>query len=630
MTVDSTAEPSTGRKTHTAKAHLSLWRSLLRFANLPALRMAVVIGTAILAAMSEFLSIALIQPVLVLFSGQEQIAQLDGYQSSIVTWLEGMNSTDRILVLVAMLIILQVLREALLFLSELVSILIRNAFELQIRKQVYANCLNLPMSAYKKTVSGEIHNTINSYPRSAAGYVFSMLSMIPQIVMLSVYVAMMFLLDWRLMVVVGVVAALILSGMRIAYAKQMIYGRRMRDALSETASKANELIRALPVIRSFGQESRMERGYAKIAQNYLGASASSSILNAAIGPLQRVLSFITILVSISIFYLLTGGGEQLFLSTLVVFMIILARVNGPLTALNLQRAGLSNLYPFVDRLVEFLSHHREWSSDGDQQPGPLENIVFDDVRFEYGADTAVLHGIDLTIGKGEFVALVGPSGAGKTTVAALVSGFEKPTGGQIRVNDIDLQAMDRKAWRQRVALVPQAPYMFDTSVFENIRFGKPDAERHEVEHVAQLANADEFIAELPDAYETQTGEGGDLLSGGQIQRLALARALITKPDLLILDEATSAQDTNSEERIRQTLENLRGTVGLLVIAHRLSTIRNADKIIVLDDGHIAEYGPHDELMTRQGLYFNLYQNSLNETGSAVADDLHPLSVGHGE
>lgn len=610
---------STEKTAPNLRDQIGLWRSLLLEVRLPKARMALVAVTAIMAAMSEFFSIALIQPVLILFSGQKDGAlQLSGFQAWVVDWLEGLSATDRILILVGMLICLQVLREVLLFLSELVSVLIRTAFERQMREKVYDRCLRIPIAEYTNTSSGDIHTTMNSYPRSAAGYVFSLLSAIPQIVMLAVYLALMSLLDWRLLLVVGAVALVIFRGMRIAYAKQAVYGRTMRDMLVETASKANELVQALPVIRAFAQEQRMARRYADVAGRYLDANAASSIVNSAIGPLQRLLSFVTILLSISVFYVITGGGEEQFLSTLVVFLIILARVNGPLTALNLQRAGLAQLYPFVSQLLVFLSTDRDVDRVGGKKAGPFDRIVFDDVRFFYKAGVPVLSGIDLTIESGEFVALVGPSGAGKTTIAALLGGFSQPTQGQITVNGLDMQELDMEAWRRRVAVVPQSPYMFDTSILENIRFGRPEATREDVERVSGLANAEEFIRPLPDGYDTMTGEGGDLLSGGQIQRLALARALITEPDLLILDEATSAQDTESEDKIRQTLDNLRGKVGLLVIAHRLSTIRNADKIVVLNAGSIVESGTHSELMARPGLYADLYRKSLNEEAATAA------------
>lgn len=613
-----------------AARHADLWRRLVRAAALNPWHVALVVVVSVLAAFSEFLTIALIQPVLMLFSGNgASDLELTRLQLWVVAALEVLGTGERIMAIICLIIVLQILRESLLFLSEFFAIRVRTRFELAMRKRTYRHCLAMHMAAYRSTEAGEIHTILNAYPRSSAGYVFSTLSMIPVSIMLAVYVAMMVQAEWRLFLIIAVVSLLILYGMKVAYALQGRYGRMMRDGLVRTSSKANELVQALPVIRAFAQERRAESDFVTVAEDFMKVNAKSSILNAAVGPLQRILSFTLVLVSILVFYSVSEVEETQLIATIVLFMFILARVNGPLTQLNLQRLGLAQLRPFVVDLLAFLD--RDTESDAGAAAPPVTGIAFERVGFAYEDGTEVLRDIDLHIEKGEFVGLAGPSGAGKTTLANLLLRFELPTRGRIAADGQDIAAFRVGAWRGRIGMVPQKPYMFDASIMENIRFARPDASDTEVREAARLANANDFIEALPDGYATRAGEGGSMLSGGQAQRLALARALLIKPELLILDEATSAQDTESERRIKETLEQLRGQIAVVVIAHRLSTIVNADKIVVLDQGRVAESGRHRELIARGGLYARLVEigrreDSVDVRSMASCDDVEVLSA----
>lgn len=620
-------QPPKGCNSPSLGEHVQQWRSFLNFVELPKVRIFLLIATAILAAMSEFFSIALIQPIIILFAGQEeQAANLFWFQLGVVDWLQGMSATNRVIALVGLLIFLQALRECLLFISEFTSIRIRTAFEVSLRMLAYERALFMPMLEYTKTTSGDIYIILNALPRSVAGYVFGVLSMIPNAFMLAVYTVLMIVLDWRLTLVVGLISLVTFSAMRIVYRNQHRFGRIMRDTLIEVASKSNELIQALPVIRSFTQEPRLTRAYREVVGRHMAASVASSTINSAIGPLQRVLSFVVILVAILIFFLASGTSEKQFLIVLIVFMVIISRINAPLSSMNVQRSGLAQLYPSVERLNEFLRSHPGENTAGGLPVTNFERITFEEVSYSYDGATQVLKGVNFSIEKGEFVALVGPSGAGKSTLVLLINAFAEPTSGRILVDGLDLRDLDKTQWRRCTSVVPQSPYMFDLTVFENLRFGRPDASKEEVMEAARLSNVEELIPLLPNGYDAPTGEGGSLLSGGQVQRLALARALLTHPDLLILDEATSAQDTGSEEKIRMTLGNLRGRVALFVIAHRLSTVKAADKIVVLDQGKIVEIGPHDDLMRHRGLYYNLVQRSFGDVTGGLQETLQGSKV----
>jgi ABC-type multidrug transport system fused ATPase/permease subunit len=240
-------------------------------------------------------------------------------------------------------------------------------------------------------------------------------------------------------------------------------------------------------------------------------------------------------------------------------------------------------------------------------------VLFEDVHFRYGTGEEVLHDVNFAMAPGEVVALVGPSGAGKTSIANLLCRFYDPIHGRIAVDDCDLRQVRLSSLRRQVAVVLQDTFLFNTSVRENLLYGKPDATEEELITAARAAYAHEFIEALPQGYDTEIGERGVKLSGGQKQRLALARAILADPRILILDEATSSVDAEAEYLIQQALESVLEGRTALVIAHRLSTIREADKIIALEEGQIVEVGDHWQLLERGGLYSQLYQRQLELT-----------------
>jgi ATP-binding cassette, subfamily B, bacterial MsbA len=264
------------------------------------------------------------------------------------------------------------------------------------------------------------------------------------------------------------------------------------------------------------------------------------------------------------------------------------------------------------------------------------DLHFEQVDFSYDGQTQVLHGVTFQAERGKVVALVGPSGAGKTTIANLIPRFFDIQGGRITIDGYDIRQVQLKSWREQIGIVLQEPILFSTTIRENIAYGRLTATQKEIEAAARAANACEFIERLPQGYDTLVGERGVKLSGGQRQRIAIARALLRNPRLLILDEATSSLDNESEHLVQQALERLMKDRTTIVIAHRLSTIQNADKIVVIEKARIIEEGKHEELLAREGAYHRLYTRTFQmqkeeaTSGTPWLDGKPPIPMIHGD
>jgi ABC-type multidrug transport system fused ATPase/permease subunit len=306
---------------------------------------------------------------------------------------------------------------------------------------------------------------------------------------------------------------------------------------------------------------------------------------------------------------------QLTLGTLVAFLAYITSFYEPINRLTEVDNIFQETIAAGERIFELLDEITEVKDAPDAMNLPTirGEMVFDQVTFRYGTGDRVLHAISFKMEPGQMVALVGPSGAGKTSIANLICRFYDPIQGNVTVDGHNLRDIKLASLRGQVAVVLQDSFLFNNTVSQNLLYGKPDATADELIAAARTANADDFITKLPEGFDTELGERGVKLSGGQKQRLALARAILADPKILILDEATSSVDAEAEYLIQQALERVLKGRTALVIAHRLSTIRNADKILVLDSGRIVETGNHIELMQRGGLYSRLYQRQMELT-----------------
>jgi ABC-type multidrug transport system fused ATPase/permease subunit len=417
----------------------------------------------------------------------------------------------------------------------------------------------------------------------------------------------LFLLDWKLAlatltILPPLTAATIWFRTRSARAY-----RAVRERLGLVTATLAEDIAGIRVVQGFTREPTSLRRFHEINDHYRQANQETVFLNGVYFP------FVDLLSTLSTVVVLGYGGYRFFegsvsLGTLFAFMLYISNFFDPIQQLSQlyntflsATAALDKIMDVMDEAPEVVD--RPGARDLPQADG---HVRFEDIRFGYGQGPEVLHGLTLDVPPGTTVALVGHTGAGKSTIAKLLARFYDPLRGRITIDGIDLRDVTQRSLRRQLGIVPQEGFLFAGTVTENIAFGKPEATAEQVVHAAQTVGAHEFILRLEDGYETQLQERGSRLSLGQRQLVALARALLADPRILILDEATSSVDIGTEQKIERALRLLLAGRTAFIIAHRLSTIRDADLIVVLQNGEIVEQGSHEELLARRGLYTSLY------------------------
>jgi ATP-binding cassette subfamily B protein/subfamily B ATP-binding cassette protein MsbA len=369
-----------------------------------------------------------------------------------------------------------------------------------------------------------------------------------------------------------------------------------------------ETFGGLRVVRAFRRERREERDYAVAHHTIIRKNLLAERLQLVVSSGWGLLIPATTLaiVGFGSYLVIRGQGT---VGDIVAFQMYAIMLLHPVSLIVNSFSATQQALAAMERVFDILERRPEkpdvpYAVD---TPYPIREIRFDAVHFEYRENLPVLHDVSLRVPAGSTVALVGPSGGGKTTLTDLVARFHDPTTGAILVNGIDLRTLRLAGYRQRLALVPQEVFLFDGTVRDNIAYGRRGAEESAIVDAARRANAHEFIERLPEAYDTLIGERGVKLSGGQRQRISIARAILADPEILILDEATSNLDTESEQLIQASLADLLSMRTTFVIAHRLSTITHADMIVVMNHGRIDEIGTHSELMAQEGLYRDMVE-----------------------
>jgi ATP-binding cassette subfamily B protein len=538
---------------------------------------------------------------------------------AIVDGVVAHEPAQRLIWAVAGLLALLIVREVLAGVS--------NWLTWRVRLRVQASILDATVSRLH-ALSVSFHNgesvgaRISRLDRAVSGVVsaFSELAFnaVPAIVFLVVASVAMARLEWRLLLVLAVLVPLpALVGMRAAPV-QMRRDRRLLKRWAGIYGRFNEVLSGIATVKSFAMEHAEKQRFIRGVGRANGLIARGVGFDARVTFAQNALAVLARVVVIGYGGALALHGD-LSVGTLLAFLGFLGGLFGPVQGLTgvyqtLRRANVS-----LDVVFSILDSSDEVRDAPDARAvtNVRGDVSFDDVAFGYAPGRPVLEGISFDVRRGETVALVGPSGGGKSTLTALLQRLYEPERGAIRVDGVDVRTLESSSLRRHIGVVLQEPLLFSDTIRANIAYGRPDAGPHEIEEAARAANAHDFIQRLPHGYETDVGPSGGRLSAGQRQQIAIARALLKKPSIVVLDEATSELDAESEAQVQDALSHLLEGRTTFVIAHRLSTVVGADRILVLRDGRIAESGTHGELLAAGGAYADLVR--LQARGMDVLD-----------
>jgi len=443
-----------------------------------------------------------------------------------------------------------------------------------------------------------------------------LVGMIGDVFIVIAIVIVMLALDTRL----ALLTFMVLPPMVLA---TIIFGRYARDAYRRTREKVSMLtgrlaedLGAMRVIQAFAEEERTSEAFDEINADSRDANMAATRLAATFTPAMEVLSVL----ATGIILWFGGRGVAsgvVTIGLIIAFLNYVSRLFQPVLDLSMIYNTWQAAMAGGERLLEILRLEPDIKSAPDAiRPDEIAGrITFENVDFAYLDDVPVLQDVSFEAQAGDTFALVGPTGAGKTTIASLLMRFYDVTGGAIKVDGVDIRQMDLKTLREQLGVVPQEPYLFQGSIAYNIAYGRPDATREDIEAAARAANADEFIQRLPEGYDTEILEGAANISLGQRQLVCLARVILAAPRILILDEATSSVDLRTEGLIQDAMDQLMAGRTSLVIAHRLATVQRAERILVIDDGRIVERGTHEALLAEDGVYAQLYRTQFLVEGS---------------
>lgn len=485
----------------------------------------------------------------------------------------------------------------------------------RLRKQIFEQLQSLPLSYFAKTRSGELINTITTEIERIKQLFSGTAFLMTRAITATVYFISMFLLSWQLSIasfLLFTLAGVALSTLN-ARAREASFSTSIANG--NFTSTAIEFINGIRTVQAFTTQDFERKRFYDASDKVISTAKKVVLIWALVRPLaESIASSILIGMIIFAFTVFVVNGT-LQVASLLTFFFVLFRVVPIVQDINGTRAHLSTLQGAADNIKDLVrTDDKTYLRNGKQQFSELKHSIdIVSVDFGYDLNHLVLNNVTLSIEKAKTTALVGATGAGKSTLIDLIPRFYDPREGHVMIDGVDVQKFDINSLRRKIAVVSQDTFIFNTSVWKNIAYGTPGASTEEIREAARLANALEFIEEMPEGFDTQLGDRGVRLSGGQRQRIAIARALLRDPEILILDEATSALDSVTERLIQESLEKLSVGRTVIAIAHRLSTIANADKVVVLEQGRIVEQGKYQELLELKGKLWE-YHKTQYEMG----------------
>lgn len=576
--------------------------------NVPRQRLYLGMIAMILAALLDGLGIGLTIPFLRLLLNEGNGFHLPaGILPGVDLWVSQQPKVTLIGLLVLTMLVSLALKSYFSYMAEVLTSVYREKLIALFRIRLYEKYINAPIAFFDNQKLGTLSSTLGEVISINIMLSF-LISLITAGFILMAYLGTMVLVSWQLTLLIVLLIGSVGLGLNQLLRRIRKFGKAVVDARYDLNIRILDTLAGIRVVKSYAAERYELDRFERISNEVTDTSILVAKKVGLVEPLTEFSTMAVAMVILMVSYVLLISRGLLSTSALMAFMLTLIKVVPVTKRINTARGAIHQYLPSVSIVCDAL-----FSTQSEQPQSGLRNfshlregVHFRKVSFGYNDHTTILKNIDLDIPCGQTIALVGSSGAGKSTVAALLPRFYDVTRGTIYIDGEDIRNYDVASLRRQFGIVSQDTYIFNASIRDNIAYGLETVSDDAILKAASLANADEFIQQLPRGYDTLIGDRGVQLSGGQRQRLSIARAILRDPEILILDEATSALDSHSERLVQEAIERLRQNRTVIVIAHRLSTIRNADWIIVMQNGEIVEAGTHDQLLNNRGIYWSFH------------------------